>query len=98
MHELKRYFSYMGKHQFTYWMILITTIVTENVLNILYSYVNKQTLNAIEYSDMRLFRSAVILCVIVLILRCLFPYLRYFPYILSVKCFLKSNRHCLTNC
>ena len=78
MHELKRYFSYMGKHQFTYWMILITTIVTENVLNILYSYVNKQTLNAIEYSDMRLFRSAVILCVIVLILRCLFPYLRYF--------------------
>lgn len=78
MHELKRYFSYMGKHQFTYWMILITTIVTENVLNILYSCVNKQTLNAIEYSDMRLFRSAVILCVIVLILRCLFPYLRYF--------------------
>ncbi len=78
MHELKRYFSYMGKHQFTYWLILITTIVTENVLNILYSYVNKQTLNAIEYSDMRLFRSAVILCVIVLILRCLFPYLRYF--------------------
>lgn len=78
MHELKRYFSYMGKHQFTYWMILITTIVTENVLNILYSYVNKQTLNAIEYSDMRLFRSAVILCLIVLILRCLFPYLRYF--------------------
>lgn len=78
MHELKRYFSYMGKHQFTYWMILITTIVTENVLNILYSYVNKQTLNAIEYSDMQLFRSAVILCVIVLILRCLFPYLRYF--------------------
>ena len=78
MHELKRYFSYMGKHQFTYWMILITTIVTENVLNILYSYVNKQTLNAIEYSDMRLFRSAVILCVIVIILRCLFPYLRYF--------------------
>lgn len=89
MHELKRYFSYMGKHQFTYWMILITTIVTENVLNILYSYVNKQTLNAIEYSDMRLFRSAVILCVIVLILRCLFPYLRYFSIYLVRQMFFE---------
>ena len=51
MHELKRYFSYMGKHQFTYWMILITTIVTENVLNILYSYVNKHTTTDIPASS-----------------------------------------------
>ena len=78
MREIKRYFSYMGKDIYIYWVILIVTIVTENVLHLLYSYVNKQALNAVEYSDMHLFRQAVILCIIVMVIRCLFPYLRYF--------------------
>lgn len=78
MREIKRYFSYMGKNIYTYWIILIVTIVIENVLHLLYSYVNKQALNAVEYSDMRLFRQAVIICIIVMVIRCLFTYLRYF--------------------
>lgn len=78
MRELKRYFSYIGNKKYIYWFILILTIITENVLNILYSYVNKQTLNSIEYANMQLFKNAVILCAIVLVLRCLFPFLRYF--------------------
>ena len=49
MREIKRYFSYMGKDIYIYWVILIVTIVTENVLHLLYSYVNKQALNAVEY-------------------------------------------------
>ena len=49
MREIKRYFSYMGKDIYIYWVILIVTIVIENVLHLLYSYVNKQALNAVEY-------------------------------------------------
>lgn len=77
MSKLKRYFAYMGKNGYIYWTILIITIVTENALNLLYSYVNKQVLNAVEYSDIHLFKEAVILCVVVVVMKCLFPYLRY---------------------
>lgn len=78
MKELKRYFAYMGKNIYAYWMILIVTIIVESALQVLYSYINKQTLNAVEYKDMQLFKQAAALCVIVVVLKCLFPYLRYF--------------------
>lgn len=77
MQELKRYFSYMGSKKYIYLTILLITIVIENTLNVLYSLVNKQTINAMEYRDVNLFRRAVILCIIVFVLRSLFPYLRY---------------------
>lgn len=77
MRELKRFFSYMGDRQHIYWMILITTIIVENALNLLYSFVNKQVLNSVEYNNLNMFREAVAVCVIVVILKCLFPYLRY---------------------
>lgn len=78
MKELKRYFAYMGKNIYAYWTILTVTILVENALQVLYSYINKQTLNAVEYADMQLFKQAAVLCVIVVVLKCLFPYLRYF--------------------
>lgn len=77
MQELKRYFSYMGNKKYIYFLILAVTIVVENTLNILYSLVNKQTLNAVEYKNIGLFELTVILCILVLVLRSLFPYLRY---------------------
>ena len=78
MKELKRYFTYMGKYAFLYWVILCTTLIIENALQIIYSYINKQTLNAIEYENMQLFKQTVIMCIIVVALKCLFPYIRYF--------------------
>ncbi len=78
MKEIKRYFAYMGKDAYMYWAILIITLVVESALQLLYSYINKQTLNAVEYGNMEPFRNAIVLCVIVVILKCLFPYLRYF--------------------
>ena len=68
----------MGKYRFAYWFILIITLIMESSLQILYSYVTKKTLNAIEFQNMQLFRTAVIVCVVIVILKCLFPYLRYF--------------------
>ena len=68
----------MGKYRFAYWFILITTLIMESSLQILYSYVTKKTLNAIEFQNMQLFRTAVVICVFIVILKCLFPYLRYF--------------------
>ena len=78
MKDLKRFLSYMGKYRFAYWFILIITLIMESSLQILYSYVTKKTLNAIEFQNMQLFRTAVIVCVVIVILKCLFPYLRYF--------------------
>ena len=78
MKDLKRFLSYMGKYRFAYWFILITTLIMESSLQILYSYVTKKTLNAIEFQNMQLFRTAVVVCVVIVILKCLFPYLRYF--------------------
>ncbi|MGN0377572.1 MAG: ABC transporter ATP-binding protein [Suilimivivens sp.] len=78
MKDLKRFLSYMGRYRFPYWSILITTLIMESSLQILYSYVTKKTLNAIEFQNMQLFRTAVIVCVVIVILKCLFPYLRYF--------------------
>lgn len=78
MKDLKRFLSYMGKYSFTYWFILIVTLMIESFLQILYSYVTKRTINAIEFQNMELFRTAVIASVIIVILKCLFPYLRYF--------------------
>lgn len=68
----------MGKYRFAYWFILIITLIMESSLQILYSYVTKKTLNAIEFQNMQLFRTAVVVCVVIVILKCLFPYLRYF--------------------
>ena len=78
MKDLKRFLSYMGKYRFAYWFILIITLIMESSLQILYSYVTKKTLNAIEFQNMQLFRTAVVVCVVIVILKCLFPYLRYF--------------------
>ena len=78
MKDLKRFLSYMGKYSFTYWFILIATLIIESFLQILYSYVTKRTINAIEFQNIELFRTAVIASVIIVILKCLFPYLRYF--------------------
>lgn len=77
MRELKRFFSYMGKYQWRYWLILITTLIMESFLQILYSFVTKQTLNAVEFQDLVLFRNAVIVCALIVVCKCLFPYLRY---------------------
>lgn len=78
MKDLKRFLSYMGKYSFTYWFILIATLIIESFLQILYSYVTKRTINAIEFQNIELFRTAVIASVSIVILKCLFPYLRYF--------------------
>lgn len=53
-------------------------MIIESFLQILYSYVTKRTINAIEFQNIELFRTAVIASVIIVILKCLFPYLRYF--------------------
>lgn len=100
MKELKKYFAYMGKNRYLYWAILIATLVVENALQILYSYINKRTLNAVEYSDLHLFWQMVVLCGVVVALKCLFPYLRYFMiklvrkmvFELKIKLFQKLMR------
>lgn len=78
MRDLKRYFAYMGKHCYLYWTILTVTLIMEAVLHVSYSYINKQTLNAVEFGNMKQFRVALILCMAVVLLKCVFPYLRYF--------------------
>lgn len=78
MKDTRRFLQYIGKYRFRYWLILIITLITESALQVLYSYVTKQTINAIEFQNMQMFRTAVIVCVIIVICKCLFTYLRYF--------------------
>lgn len=78
MKELKRYFSYMGRYRCIYWSILTITLIVESGLQILYSFINKRALNAVEYQNMAMFRETLCLCAVVVLLKCLFPYLRYF--------------------
>lgn len=78
MKDTRRFLQYIGKYRFRYWLILIITLITESALQVLYSYVTRQTINAVEFQNMQMFRTAVIVCVIIVICKCLFPYLRYF--------------------
>lgn len=78
MRELKRYFSYIGKYKVAYWTVFIMTLITSVVLNLTYPYMNKLIFNALEYGDSGLFKRAVIICVILVVLNCLAPYRRYF--------------------
>ena len=78
MRELKRFFSYIGEYKVPYWTILIMTLLTSAMLNLTYSYMNKLVFNAIEYRNQELFKRAVIVCVILVVLYCLAPYRRYF--------------------
>ena len=78
MKDTRRFLQYIGKYRYRYWLILIITLIIESALQVLYSYVTKQTINAIEFQNMQMFRTAVIVCVIIVICKCLFPYLRYF--------------------
>ena len=64
MKDTRRFLQYIGKYRFYYWLILIITLITESALQVLYSYVTKQTINAIEFQDMQMFRTAVIVCII----------------------------------
>ena len=51
----------------------------ESSLQILYSYGDKKSSSMLlNFQNMQLFRTAVIVCVVIVILKCLFPYLRYF--------------------
>ena len=67
MKDTRRFLQYIGKYRFYYWLILIITLITESALQVLYSYVTKQTINAIEFQDMQMFRTAVIVCIIIVI-------------------------------
>lgn len=78
MKELKRYFSYIGTYKTSYWSIFIITLISSVILTLLYPYMNKLIFNALEYRNQDLFKQAVILCIILVILNCLFPYQRYF--------------------
>ncbi|MBD5444778.1 MAG: ABC transporter ATP-binding protein, partial [Lachnospiraceae bacterium] len=78
MKELKRYISYIGKYKLTYWSIFVVTLVSSVILTLIYPYMNKLIFNALEYSDKDLFVRAVVLCIVLLVLDCLSPYLRYF--------------------
>lgn len=78
MREVKRYFSYLGKYKGIYWIVFMITLIVSACLQVLYSYMNKMIFNSVEYKDKELFGYAVILCVIVMVLNCVFPYLRYF--------------------
>ena len=78
MKELKRYFSYIGKYKVAYWSVFIMTLVTSVILNLAHPYMNKLIFNAMEYGDRELFRRAVIICVSLVVLKCLAPYRRYF--------------------
>ena len=51
MKDTRRFLQYIGKYRFHYWLILIITLITESALQVLYSYVTKQTINAIEFQD-----------------------------------------------
>lgn len=78
MKDTRRFLQYIGKYRFRYWLILIITLITESALQVLYSYVTRQIINAVEFQNMQMFRTAVIVCIIIVICKCLFPYLRYF--------------------
>jgi hypothetical protein len=54
MKDTRRFLQYIGKYRFHYWLILIITLITESALQVLYSYVTKQTINAIEFQDMQM--------------------------------------------
>ncbi|MBO4999046.1 MAG: ABC transporter ATP-binding protein [Lachnospira sp.] len=54
------------------------TLITTVILNLAYPYMNKLIFNAIEYGDSGLFQRAVIICVMLVVLKCLAPYRRYF--------------------
>lgn len=78
MSEIKRYFSYLGKYKRGYWINFCITLIVSACLQIAYSYMNKMIFNSVEYQDRELFSYAVVFCVIVVVLNCVFPYLRYF--------------------
>lgn len=78
MSELKRYFSYMGKYKCAYWCNFIITLLVSAGIEILYSYMNKMVFNSVEYGDAKKFEMAVILCAVLVVINCLFPYFRYF--------------------
>ena len=78
MKELKRYLSYIGKYQFSYWSIFIATLITSVILTLIYPYMNMLIFDALEYGDKDLFVQAVVLCILLVVLSCLAPYRRYF--------------------
>ncbi len=78
MKELKRFLSYMGKYRYAYWLIFVITLVVSAFVEVTYSYMNKLVFNSVEYDNRSMFIHGVGLCVILVVIRCLFPYLRYF--------------------
>ncbi len=78
MKELKRFLSYMGKYRYAYWSIFILTLTASAAFEIIYSYMNKMLFNAVEYGNRELFYNGMLLCLVIMVLRCVFPYLRYF--------------------
>ena len=78
MKELKRYFSYIGKYKAAYWTVFVFTLISSAVLTFAYPYMNKLIFNALEYRDTEIFRRALVLCIVLVIMNCLAPYRRYF--------------------
>ncbi|MCH5345289.1 MAG: ABC transporter ATP-binding protein [Acetatifactor sp.] len=78
MKEVRRYFSYLGKYKRRYCVILAITVIVSAMLEILYARMYQTVFGAAEHGDHVLFVRGAALCVITVILYCLFPWLRYF--------------------
>ncbi|MBQ4283107.1 MAG: ABC transporter ATP-binding protein [Lachnospira sp.] len=78
MKGLKRYLSYIGKYKYSYWTVFVITLFAASFLEVAYSYMNKLVFGAVEHGDRERFLAGVIICATLVIMRCLFPYLRYF--------------------
>lgn len=77
MNNLKRFITYIGNRKAKYFLIMSATLILSGVIRVLYSYTYKILFNAIEFRLWDKFVNACILCVIVLILTYVSPYMRY---------------------
>ena len=91
--ELRRYLSYMGKRKYIYWTVFVITLATSAGLDLATSHMNKLVFNGVEYANEELFTRGIILCGVLLLLRCLFPYLRYFQISIVRESVLLHRSH-----
>lgn len=75
--NVKRLIKYIGDRKLKYFTILILTLILEASLQYIFSFLNKSIFNSIEYNDVTLFKTALVIAIVYIILQVCTNLMRY---------------------
>ena len=76
MKKFLNIFKYLGKYQYIYYGATLAAGILRTVIDLIYAYANKMIFNSLEYNDPNLLKKGYLLCGLLILAVCVYPFTR----------------------